>query len=127
VGGNFAVVDTLFAGSSGDAEIVSITFAYRQGREETVERTTPVLTRLLRLPPSDIPAAVKKAVADAALASRLRHEFATSYYTHITERHDPRGGEPRMVFDLESAARVESAEAVRAIQAAMEAAPEWFG
>lgn len=127
VGGNFAVVDTLFVGSSGDAEIVTLTFGYRQSLEQTVERITPVLTRLLRLSAPEIPAAVRKAVADPALASRLRHEIATSYYTHITERHDPRGGEPRMVVDVQSAARVESPEAVRAIQTAMEAAPEWFG
>lgn len=126
VGGNFATVSGLFVGAAGTADIHTITFAYLQPYERTVEMITPVLTRLLRLPVAEIPSRVAAAVADPARARRLRHEISTSFYTHITEQPPEPGGEARMKMDLDTASRVESPEAVAVLQAARRAAPEWF-
>jgi fructose-1,6-bisphosphatase/sedoheptulose 1,7-bisphosphatase-like protein len=125
VGGNFAAVNALFAGAAGTADIYTLTFAYQQPYERTVERITPVLTWLLRLPPEEIPSRTAGAVADPAQARRLRHEIATSYYTHITGQREE-GGETRLRLDFDSAARVESPESVAVLQAARRAAPGWF-
>jgi fructose-1,6-bisphosphatase/sedoheptulose 1,7-bisphosphatase-like protein len=121
VGGNFATVSALFIGAAGTADLYGIVFSYRQPLERTVETITPILTRILGIPAAEIPGAVRGALSSPAGARRLRHEMATSYYTHITEL--PGG---RMRLDLSAAAKVESAEALAFLKAVTEAAPEWF-
>jgi fructose-1,6-bisphosphatase/sedoheptulose 1,7-bisphosphatase-like protein len=126
VGSNFASVNGLFVGAAGTADIYTITFSYRQPYEATLEKITPVLTRLLRLPVGEIPTRVAAAVADAAQARRLRHEIATSYYTHITDQRGEGAGGQRLRLDFDSAARVESPESAAVLQAARRSAPDWF-
>jgi fructose-1,6-bisphosphatase/sedoheptulose 1,7-bisphosphatase-like protein len=126
VGGNFATVNTLFVGAAGTADIHTITFAYRQPYEQTVALVTPVLTGLLALPVDQIPARVQAVMKDPIRARRLRHEIETSYYTHIADRPDPAGGEPRMALDLDSARRVESPQSVAVLEALRRAAPDWL-
>lgn len=122
VGSNFAAVSALFVGSASPAEIWRVTFGFARPWEETVAALTPVLTRLLALEPSRIPKAVKESVADPHQARRLRHEIATSFYTHLREG----AGAGRMRLDMGSAALSETPEAVALLRAALEAAPEWF-
>ncbi len=124
VGGDFARVAALFVGAAGAADLYELTFDYPGGIDRAADALTPVLTRLLRLPLSEIPAAVRRAVADPADARRLRREIATSYYMHV----DPGGGDGsgRLALDLEAAARAESAEATALLRAAAESAPDWF-
>ena len=100
-----------------------MTFAFERPWSETVDALTPVLTRILAMEPSAIAAAVKKAVADPRQARRLRHEIATSFYTHM--RKGP-GGDERMPLDLAAAASSETPEALAFLRAVVEAAPDWF-
>ncbi|HET9480448.1 MAG TPA: fructose-bisphosphatase class II [Candidatus Polarisedimenticolia bacterium] len=129
VGGNFACVNALFVGSAGTADLYRIAFSYEQPLEATRAMVTPVLTRILGMPPAEIPKAVRDAVADPARAGRLRHEIATSFYTHLAG--PPSGapepaGERGLRLDIDQAARSESAEALAALRAVMDAAPDWF-
>jgi hypothetical protein len=125
-GGNFAAVDTLFVGSAGTAEIWTLTFAYRQPWEKTVEIITPVLTGLLALPVEEIPSAVRRALADSARSRRLRHELATSYYSLAAAGGAAGSGEPRLRLDLDAAARGESPASLAVLRTVAEAAPDWF-
>jgi len=123
VGGNFATVCALYVGSASASELWRVTFAFERPWHETVDALTPVLTRILAMEPSAIAAAVKQAVADPRQARRLRHEIATSFYTHM--RKSP-GSDERMPLDLTAAAGSETPEALAFLRAAVEAAPDWF-
>ncbi|HKY34149.1 MAG TPA: fructose-bisphosphatase class II [Candidatus Polarisedimenticolia bacterium] len=124
VGGNFASVSALFVGSAGTAELYDVAFAFEKPYDQTVETMTPVLTRLLLLPPDGIPDAVRKALADPRLARRLLHEVATSYYTHLQEERGPGGAAMRL--DMESAERAESEASLAVLRALLEQSPGWF-
>lgn len=126
VGGNFATVTALFVGANGSADLYAVLFSYRQPLDDTAWRLTPILTRLLGLPVSEIPAAVRHAVDDPAHARRLRHEVATSYYMHMQEAGRSASGEPRMRLDLRAAESVESPEALAFLRTILDAAPDWF-
>jgi len=126
VGGNFATVSALFVGASGSADIYAVLFGFRQPLPATAERMTPVLTRLLGMPLSEIPAAVGRALSDPAGARRLRHEVATSYYMHMKEQPKTAGGEDSLSLDMKTAAAVESPEAMAFLNAITERAPDWF-
>jgi len=125
VGGNYASVCVLFVGAAGSADLYRLTFSFRQPLEQTVERLTPVLTRILALPVGEIPGAVRRAVADPARARRLRHEIDTSFYMHIKEGETP-GGSGGSRLDLEAAAKTEPEEAIAFLREVVEAAPDWF-
>ncbi len=122
VGGNFATVSTLFVGSATPAAIWRITFSYRGAWEETVRALTPELTRLLALPGDRIAGAVATVLADPRRARRLRHEIATSFYTH-REAGSTAGG---IGIDLAAAEASESPEAVALLRAVSDAEPDWF-
>jgi fructose-1,6-bisphosphatase/sedoheptulose 1,7-bisphosphatase-like protein len=126
VGGNFATVTALFVGAAGTAEIYAVLFNYRDTLDQTAERLTPVLTRLLGLPVAEIPGATRAAAGDPVRARRLRHEVATSYYMHMQEAAQGGPGDPRMKLDLKAAASVESPEAMAFLHAVVEASPDWF-
>jgi fructose-1,6-bisphosphatase/sedoheptulose 1,7-bisphosphatase-like protein len=123
VGGNFATVCALYVGSASPSELWRVTFAFRRPWEETVAALTPVLTRILALEPPAIASAVKQAVADPQKSRRLRHEIATSFYSHMREGVDSGG---RMRLDLAAAAGSETPEALAFLRAVVEAAPDWF-
>ncbi len=123
VGGNFATVCALYVGSATPAELWRVTFAFRRPWRETVAALTPVLTRILAMEPSTIAAAVKEAVADPRQARRLRHEIATSFYTHMREA---TGSGGRMRLDLAAAEGNETPEALAFLRAAVDAAPDWL-
>ncbi len=125
VGGNFASVCVLFVGAAGSADLYRLTFGYRQPLDRTVERLTPVLTRILSLPVAAIPESVREAVADPDRAHRLRHEIDTSFYMHIREGETP-GGTGGLRLDLEAAAKTEPEEAMAFLREVVEAAPDWF-
>lgn len=121
VGGNFATVCILYVGSATPAELWRVTFAFDRPYEETVLALTPILTRILQLPPSRIPKAVKDAVGDPHRARRLRHEIETSFYAHMREAKDG-----RMRLDLPAAVSCENEEAIAFLRAVVDAAPDWF-
>ena len=120
-GGNFATVTALFVGAAGTADLYGVVFSYREPLATTVEALTPILTRILSLPPGSIPQAVTGAMSHPARARRLRHETETSYYMHIKTA---AGG--RMKIDLAGAALSESAESMAFLEAVTKAAPDWF-
>lgn len=119
-GGNFAEVSVLTVGASGAADLYRLSFAFRGGERETRDLLTPWMDKILPLPSGEIREAVRRALSTPANARRLRNEFATSFYSHFTEK----GG--RFALDTKSAEAVESEAAVAFMRALTEAASDWF-
>ena len=126
VGANFATVCGLFVGAAGTADLYRVTFGYRQPLAQTAARITPVLTRLLALPESDLGAAVREAVGDPARAGRLRREIATSFYMHIANRAELAREDTPMELDLAAASKVEPPATLTLLKALAAAAAGWF-
>jgi len=119
-GGNFAEVSVLAVGASGAADLYRLSFAFRGGEREARDLLTPRMDTILALPSGEIREAVRRAISSPATARRLRNEFATSFYSHFTEK----GG--RFSLDTKSAEAVESESAVAFMRALTETASDWF-
>lgn len=120
VGDNFAEVFALFVGAAGTADLYRIGFTTSRGWDGMVASLTPLLTRILSLPPTDVAAATRAALADPARARRLRHETETSFYTHIGD-----AGSGRLTLDLATAEKVEDPSALAFLRTVAEASG-WF-
>jgi fructose-1,6-bisphosphatase/sedoheptulose 1,7-bisphosphatase-like protein len=119
-GGNFAEVCVLTVGASGAADLFRLGFAFGSGQEKARDLLTPFMDKMLAMPVSDVGLAVREVLKDENSARRLRNEFATSFYTHFTER----GG--KFKLDTDSAEAVESVAAIAFMHALTDAAPDWF-
>ncbi len=119
-GGNFAEVSVVFVGASGAADLHRLTFAYRTDAVEARAALTPIMETILTRPAAGMGLALRAALGSPTSARRLRHEFATSYYSHFTEI------DGRFRLDMKSAEAVEPESSLAFLRAVAEAAPEWF-
>lgn len=119
-GANCAEVSVILVGASGAADLYRLTFAFRNDARSTAESLTPILETILARPESEMRQAVREALGSPSGSRRLRHEFATSFYSHFAERAG------RFRLDMESAEAVESPQAVALIRAITDAAGDWF-
>ncbi len=119
-GENFAKASVLIVGSSGAADLYRLTFAFRGDGGEAAALLVPIMESLLKLPPAGMRQSLREALRNPSDARRLRHEFATSYYSHFKEE----GG--RFRLDTKSFEAVESSAAAELLRALTETAPDWF-
>jgi fructose-1,6-bisphosphatase/sedoheptulose 1,7-bisphosphatase-like protein len=119
-GANFAEVSVLMVGATGAADLFRLTLGFRRDERTAAALLTPILETILARPPAEMRQAVREALGSPAGARRLRHEFATSFYSHFAER----GG--RFVLDMKSAEAVEPQASLDFLRALTSAAPEWF-
>ncbi len=119
-GENFAEASVLIVGASGSADLYRLTFAFRGDAGEEAKLLVPIMESLLELPPPGMRQSLREALRNPSDARRLRHEFATSYYSHFTEEGR------RFKLDMKSFEAVESAAATEFLRALTEAAPDWF-
>lgn len=119
-GNNFTEVCVLTVGASGAADLFRLVFSFSLGEEKARDLLTPFMDKMLALPVTEIQASVREVLKHENSARRLRNEFATSFYTHFTEK----GG--KFILDTNSAEAVESEAAVAFMRALTDSAPDWF-